>query len=377
MKKAILASAFALVSLLGATAQSSDSLAVTDSLGMMIGQMILTGIGDFSDLDKKAPVFQSIKDGKVGSIILFEKNLSPDNTSKKLKEIIQFAQNASPIPLFVSIDEEGGRVNRLKPKYGYPQTKSAQRLGTIGQPDSTYQYALKTAGTLYQLGINMNFAPTVDVNINPSNPVIGGLERSFSADPDSVALHAEQVISAHETFGITTVLKHFPGHGSSEADSHLGLADVSSTWRFQELTPYSRLLDSGKVRAVMTAHIVNQVLDDRKIPATLSDRIISDVLRGLLDFEGVVVSDDMQMRAISAEYGLEEAIKMAIIAGVDILLFANNVPQYELVTADQIHDIIKSLVKNGDITQERIAESYLRIMKLKADMMLTAPIEDN
>ncbi len=370
MKIALIATALTFGLFLNVNAQSSGSIPKTDSLELMIGQMILTGVGDSYDLDRKAPVFQSIREGKVGSIILFEKNVSPKNTTEKLKKLIDFAQANSPIPLFVSIDEEGGRVNRLKPKYGYPQTKTAQYLGETLNPDSTFHYALKTAGTLYQLGINMNFAPDVDVNINRKNPVIGGLGRSFSADPDSVALHSAQVIVAHETFGVATVLKHFPGHGSSMADSHLGLADVSSTWRFQELMPYKRLLDSGIVRAIMTAHIVNEVLDERKLPATLSDRVISEVLRGVLGFNGVVVSDDMQMRAISEEYSLEESIKMAIIAGVDILLFANNVPQHDLVTADQIHEIIMSLVKKGDITQARIAESYERIIQLKKDMKL-------
>lgn len=344
-----------------------------DSLDIKIGQMIMTGLGDFSQLEKGAPIFEAVQSGKTGGVILFEKNLHGKNTEENLREILHYAQNMSPIPLFVSIDEEGGRVNRLKTRYGFPKTVTAEYLGALDNADSTTYYARQTAATLYRLGINMNFAPSVDVNVNPENPVIGKIGRSYSDDPMEVAEHATLVTEAHDLFGIATVIKHFPGHGSSRDDSHLGLADVSDTWRFQELMPYKAMLDSGKVRAIMTAHIVNEVLDERKLPATLSDRVLSDVLRGFLGYEGVVISDDMQMKAISAQYGLEEAIRMAITAGVDVLLFANNVPDYDLVTANQIHGIIKKFVKNGDISEERITESYKRIINLKQELGLIKP----
>ena len=341
-----------------------------DSLDLMIGQMILTGLGDFNELDPNESVFQSIRDGEVGGLILFSKNLSNTETEDRLKTIIDHAQSQTDIPLFISIDGEGGRVNRLKPKYGFQKSVSAQYLGELDNPDSTEHYGEQTAAMLYRLGINMNFAPVLDVNLNLDNPVIGKVERSFSPNPEKVAEHAGIVIDAHDLFGITAVVKHFPGHGSSKTDSHLGLTDVSSTWRFEELKPYKMLLDSGKVKAVMSAHIVNEVLDDRKLPATLSDKVIKNVLRDFLHYDGVVISDDMQMRAISAEYGLKEAIKMAILADVDILLFANNVPDYELVTAHQIHQIISEFVKSGAIPVERIQQSYKRIIELKKEMGL-------
>ena len=348
----------------------TDSLATKDSLDRMIGQMIMVGIGDFNLLDQKADVFDAIRADQVGGVILFEKNLSSTNTEGRLQRILEFTQEQSKTPLFVSIDEEGGRVNRLKTKYGFPKTVTAQYLGELDNLDTTYFYAKQTAAILYKLGINMNFAPSVDVNINPDNPVIGKIGRSYSADPLVVSRHAQAFVEGHDLFGVATVLKHFPGHGSSQNDSHLGLTDVSDSWRFEELLPYKALMDSGKVKAIMTAHIVNQVLDDSKLPATLSDKVISDVLRGFMNYKGVVVSDDMQMKAISAQYGLEEAIKMAVLAGVDVLLFANNVPDYDLVTAQQIHAIVRKLVKNGDISRDRIVESYNRILTLKKDMGL-------
>lgn len=337
----------------------------TDSLDLMIGQMIMIGLGDFNQLDTTEQLFESIRSDKVGGVILFEKNLAKEQTQEQLQQILNYSQSQSRIPLFVSIDEEGGRVNRLKTKYGFPKTVTAQYLGELDQLDSTRYYAGQTAAILFSLGINMNFAPDVDVNINPENPVIGKIGRSYSGDYLAVSRHAGEVIEAHDLFGITTVLKHFPGHGSSKNDSHLGMADVSNTWLIEELYPYAMLIDSGKVEAIMTAHIINERIDPNKMPATLSQKVIQDLLRGMMHFSGVVVSDDMQMKAISEEYGLEEAIRMAIVAGVDILLFANNVPDYQLITANQIHSIIRKLVENGDIRRARIVESYERIIGLK------------
>lgn len=339
-----------------------------DSLDIHIGQMIMVGIGDFSKLDKNAPVFSSIRNGKTGGVILFEKNLSSKNTEENLKEIITYAQSQATIPLLVSIDEEGGKVSRLKPRYGFLPSVTAQYLGETDHPDTTRLYAGRIAASLYRLGINMNFAPDVDVNVNPQNPVIGGYGRSFSADPKKVAFHASLVMDAHATYGVIPVIKHFPGHGSSKNDTHMGMADVSTTWQFQELLPYKILIDSGKVQAVMTAHIVNDALDPAKLPSTLSPLVVTGILREFLGFQGVVVTDDMQMRAISKEYGLEEAVKKAVLAGVDILLFANNVPDYELVTAEQIFNIVKKAVLAGEISPERIAQSYQRIMQLKANL---------
>lgn len=341
-----------------------------DSLDIMIGQMIMIGIGDFDVLKKNEPVFEELKQGFAGGIILFEKNLNSAYPETYLREIIDYSQEQSPIPLFVSIDEEGGLVNRLKPKYGFPKTVTAQYLGEIDNVDSTSFYAYQTASTLNRLGINLNFAPSVDVNVNPENPIIGKVGRSFSSDPAQVAKHAAEVIKAHDSLGIATALKHFPGHGSSKKDTHLGIADVSSTWQMNEVFPYKILLDSGMVRMIMTAHIVNRIVEPEKLPATLSKNVITGILREFLNYDGVVISDDMQMGAISKEYGLEESLVKSINAGVDIVLFASNVPDSQLVSAGQVHQIIKEKVLLGEIPKSRVEESYARIIKLKRSIGL-------
>lgn len=349
-------------------AQDLEVEADSISLDVMIGQMILTGIGDFSYMPEDAEILEEIRNGKVGGVILFEKNINTESPKKQLKRTVGMLNDVSTIPLFISIDEEGGRVNRLKTKYGFPTTKQAGDLGKINNLDTTAYYANNTASALSEYGINVNFAPDIDVAINPDNPVIAKLGRSYSDDPRVVANHAQTVVDVHRKNNVLTALKHFPGHGSSQNDSHLGVADVTNTWQFSELMPYKFLLDSGRVDAIMTAHIVNEHLDPNKLPATLSPYIISNILRGVLDYQGVVFTDDMQMHAISRNYGFEESIKMAINAGVDVMLFCNNVPGNERRTPSQIHAIIRNYVSSGEITENRIRKSYERIIQLKSKL---------
>ncbi len=338
------------------------------SLEVMVGQMIITGIGDFSVLNGKEPILKAIKKGQIGGVVLFEKNVNAKNPKKQLIKTINTLKAASDIPLLISIDEEGGRVNRLKPKYGFPQTQYASYLGKVDNLDSTAYYAGNTAALLAELGINVNLTPNVDVNVNPDNPVIGKLGRSYSADEKIVAKHAAQVVKTHRQHGVFTVLKHFPGHGSSHADTHLGIADVSDYWQFKELMPYKYLIDSGLVDGVMTAHIINEHLDENKLPATLSPYIVNNILRTVLGYDGVVFSDDMQMHAISKHYGFEQAIKLAIEAGVDMLMFANMVEEKDKRSPELVHSTIMSLVQSGQISEDRIAASYRRIMKLKGKL---------
>ncbi|SNS47351.1 beta-N-acetylhexosaminidase [Ekhidna lutea] len=338
-----------------------------DTIDVMIGQMIMIGIGDFDIVDENEPIFKEIRNGKVGGVVLYEKNILFESPKPELALLVETLQKNASIPLFVSIDEEGGRVSRMKTRYGFPKNVSAQYLGDMDNIDSTRYYANQTASILSSFGINMNYAPVVDVNLNPRNPVIGKIERSYSSEYGGVIEQAHMVIDQHNKRGVIPVLKHFPGHGSSRNDTHLGLTDVTETWQIEEMYPYSALIDSGVVKAVMTAHIVNQTLDNTKNPATLSKKIVTGMLRDFLGFDGVVISDDMQMGAINNEYGLREAIKLSILAGVDMLMFANNVKDYNMISASTVHAIIKDLLFEGIITRDRIAQSYNRIMKLKAE----------
>ncbi len=342
----------------------------THSVGLeeKLGQMLLIGFRGL-EVDRTHPIVQDILKRHIGSVVLFDydvpKKSSVRNVASptQLKNLVSDLQSFARTPLLVSIDYEGGRVSRLKEKFDFPSTYSAQYFGLKNNLDLTFSHAEQMAKLLHSLGINMNLAPVVDLNTNPNNPIIGKLERSYSDDPKIVAAHAEKFVQAFHKHKVLCTLKHFPGHGSSTDDSHLGMVDVSRTWKNAELFPYSLLIDKELVDAIMTAHVYNEHLDPT-YPATLSKRIITDLLRKKLGYDGVVISDDMQMGAIAKEYGLESAIFRAVEAGVDILAFANN-STFDVSIAQKAVEILKKLIKTKKISYKRIDESYNRIMNLK------------
>jgi beta-N-acetylhexosaminidase len=337
-------------------------------LRRMAGQMVMVGFRGLA-ADDWVQAEEQIRGAGIGGVILFDYDV-PSGTAvrnvsspEQVRRLVGDLQLLASTPLLVAIDQEGGRVNRLKERFGFPPTLSAASLGRVNDPILTARQASQTAELLASLGITMNFAPVVDLNSNPDNPIIGKIERSFSSDPQEVALHAAAVVRAHRQSGVLTALKHFPGHGSSTADSHKGFVDVTGTWSDSELLPYQKLISEGLADAVMTAHIVNDRLDPGR-PATLSRSILQGVLRGQLGFEGVIVSDDLQMGAIREHYGFEEAVAMALEAGVDLLVFGNN-SVYEPEIGSRAVEVIVRLVREGAIPRARVEASWVRIMKLK------------
>ncbi len=345
----------------------------TPTLKMKIGQMIMIGFRGTS-LTPYSPVSQQIRRYHIGGVVLYEYD-SPTATRprniespEQLQALNTVLQELSPTPLLIGIDEEGGKVSRLKRRYGFPPTVSAQYLGEVDDTAVTAAWATQTAKLLEEMRINLNFAPVVDLNINPDSPAIGHYERSFSADPEKVYMHASAVIEEHHRRDRLCTLKHFPGHGSATADSHLGLVDVTETWSEQELQPYADLIAADKVDLIMTAHVFNRNLDP-EYPATLSQSILTGILREQLAYDGVVISDDMQMGAIVDHYSLETAIEKAVNAGVDILVFSNNgrgVDGYDENIGATVCELLLEMVQDGRISEERIDASYQRIMQLKS-----------
>ena len=347
---------------------------LADSLDIMIGQMIMVGFhGKTADAD--TALFNDIQKGYVGGVILYEKNISVSKPWIGLKNLTFTMQKAAVIPLWIAIDQEGGRVNRLKTKYGFPPSVTAEYLGNIDDLDSTRYYADLTAATLAGLGINVNFTPVADLASNAENPIIAGKSRAYSADPAVVVRHAGVVVESHRNLKILTALKQFPGHGSSTGDPHMGMADGPAVWGGEELAPCQIMIQAGKVDAIMTAHIINGRLDSLELPATLSHAVIQGLLRSELGYNGVVFSDDMHMRAISDHLGLKTAIKLSINAGVDVLLFSNNLAPDDESGARNIHRIIRSLVNEGSVGEDRIKESYQRIVRLKETYSLNFTLE--
>ena len=340
-----------------------------DSLKIKISQMLIFGIGDAQKVLEEDSLLEAYSNTHLGGIILFEKNISKKRSKNHLKALIDEIQSVSKIPSFVAIDEEGGKVNRLKPMYGFHVTRSAKYLGEINNLDSTYFYAKKTSDLLKEIGVNVNFAPVVDLALNTSN-FIYNAERSFGKDSDRVFFHARNVVNAHRENDIVTVLKHFPGHGSSTTDTHKEFTDVSSSWIVEELFPYHKMMIEDKVDAIMTSHVVNSKIDDSMLPATLSERSINKLLRGFMDYKGVVFSDDMQMGAITKNFDLKESIIYAINAGVDVLIFSNNQLYKDQVKPDEVISIIEDGVRNGEISLLSINESFRRIHNLKKKINL-------
>jgi beta-N-acetylhexosaminidase len=303
-----------------------------------------------------------------GGVILFDRNVDRSvqniDSPPQLAALTAVLQQRSRTPLLITIDQEGGMVCRLKEKNGFQPTLSAARLAALGLED-TFRHSEQLAAELAQMGINLNFAPVVDLNLNPQNPIIARYERSFGADPAEVTKYAQAVIEAHHRHGVACCLKHFPGHGSAGADSHLGFVDVSSCWQPIELEPYRRLIGQGYNDGIMTAHLVNRQLDPSEIPATLSPRVVDGLLRRELGFTGVVFSDDLQMRAISNGWGLTEAIQRAVLAGVDMLVVGNNLDPRDDVLTLGIR-ALEDLLDSGQIDHHRIIASLERITHLKA-----------
>lgn len=334
-----------------------------------IGQMLIIGFRG-TEADENSYIAKAIKDLNLGGVVLFDidgpTKSFPRNiiNAAQVKELISSLKKYSPPPLIVAVDAEGGRVNRLKPEYGFIPIPSAQELAEKNDLDETRRVSAELAGELSELGFNVNFAPAVDVNVNQANPVIGALGRSFSADEKIVSAQAQAFIEGQHKHGIVTAIKHFPGHGSSESDSHKGLADVSETYQGRELVPYKELIRDGIVDMVMTAHIIDKKIDP-EYPATLSGHYIAEMLRKELGFEGVVVSDDMQMGAITEHYGFKDALIRAVNAGCDILIISNNGKTYDETAPYQARDIIYEAVKKGEVSRGRIAESFRRIKRLK------------
>jgi beta-N-acetylhexosaminidase len=350
---------------------TSCSQPVTDEtipLDEKIGEMLMVGFKGFA-IEDTSHIKRDIQDYHLGGVILFDYDVptsTPERNIQSFEQVLNLnteLQELSDKQLLIAVDQEGGRVARLKPDRGFEPHVSAQYLGQIDDTDSTRSYASSMSEQLNELGFNINFAPVVDLNTNPQNPVIGAIQRSFGAEPDLVTKHATIFLNEFEKSGIIGVIKHFPGHGSAWNDSHVGMADVTDTWEDSELKPYQNLIDSDLSFAIMTAHVFNENLDT-EFPATLSGTVQTDLLRNQLGYEGVLFSDDMQMEAIRSFYGLETSIIQAINAGVDILVFGNN-SVYDPEVVPKAVEIIKNSIQSGDIPEDRIHESYERVQSLK------------
>jgi beta-N-acetylhexosaminidase len=385
-----------------------------------IGQLLIVGFGGM-DADKtgktswddpNGQVFKensiiahAIADWHIGGVIYFRKILRTSEggivrdrnilNSDQLHQLssdlqaynakIRQQQQLPPLPLIISIDQEGGMVNPLVFVATLPNF-TAQSLGTNQTLNSadpkklqaalafSNDYGKKIGKTLRSLGINLNFAPDADVNINPVNPIIGGLSRSFSDDPKIVVDQTAQIIDGMHSEGAMATLKHFPGHGSSSGDTHKGLVDVTNTYQMEkELYPFKTAIERGYDDFIMSTHVINGQIDRTQCapgdpnnpatwcPGTMSYKTLTELLRNQLHFKGVIISDDMSMGAIAANYPLETALEKGLNAGIDMFIIANHDADY---TGRMIITIAK-LVHDGKVAESRIDDAYQHVVAAK------------
>ena len=264
-------------------------------------------------------------------------------------------------------------MTRLSPAYGFPKVTSEAAVGEEGDA-KVRSWADGLAGTLAGVGVNLNFAPVVDLNVNKDNPAVGAIDRAFSKDPAVVTRDAAIAVEAHRARGVRTTLKHFPGLGSATINTNYGVADVTSTWTPVELQPYRDLLGQGLVDVVMAAHVVNGRIDPNA-PASLSVATVTDLLRGELGWDGIVVTDDLGAAAITDAFGFDDAITLAIDAGIDLLLVANRQDSDPRVVT-KIVDLVERLIgEDRHLMESRMNTSVARIEHLSSRAWRPPPVD--
>ncbi len=316
--------------------------------------------------NKESQIAKEVQELQVGGVILFDWNIyresDTSNSADSLRALCANLQGLRDEKLMICIDQEGGYVKRLKVSDGFKNTPSAQSIGEEDDPSKTTLYYRQMSELLSDLNINTNLAPCVDIIANEDCPAIAKNKRSYSTNPEEVIEHSSIFINELNKKGIISSLKHFPGHGSSTSDSHMGFTDISETWSREELIPFIELLNPDKKMTILVGHLFNKNIDSQ-YPASLSYASINGFLRGELGWQGVVISDDMTMGAITNNYSFEESVLLAINAGCDMLIFSNPSTNGAYTSELFIKTVI-NYIKQGKISIKRIEESYQRIQSL-------------
>jgi beta-N-acetylhexosaminidase len=332
----------------------------------MIGQFLMTTFPE-TELDtvRDSVLIDNLVNGRIGGLIFFKFNVK--NKSQFEKLITDLRSIETPYPLLLAIDEEGGRVRRLRKRQGFDEFPSPQNVASNYGTQEAEAIYRSMANQIADLGLNMNLGPVVDLNINPENPAIGKLQRSYGIDPELVTSYSEIFINAHHSAGILTALKHYPGHGSSRGDSHIGLTDITHTWRLTELAPFEALIRRGNADVIMVGHLMDTNVDET-YPSSLSKAHINGRLRNELGFDGVVMTDDLQMGAIGQEFSLEERVLLALQADCDILQFSDPGDLNEDFPR-HFQELVLNALESDQLDMESLRISFNRIIELKFQLL--------
>lgn len=322
-----------------------------------VGQMFIVGFNGYEVDDNIANL---IKNKKAGGVILFSKNIDTVDQTKKLIESLNALNGEDKPKLFMSVDEEGGIVSRIPKEMG--QFESAWDVGATGDLNYAFEHGKAIGETIKSLGFNMDFAPVLDVNSNSNNPVIG--IRAFSNDPEIVKTMGTEVYKGLGKSGVLAVGKHFPGHGDTDVDSHFAVPVINKSineLKNLELIPFKYAIDNG-MDMIMVSHLYLPQLDSEYV-ASLSNNIVTKLLREELGFNGVVVTDDMIMEGVKGQYPTAESAVKAIEAGDDLIIVSTGIDDQN----SAIYGVIEA-VRNGIISEKRIDESVYRILRVKNNM---------
>ena len=322
----------------------------------LVGQRLCTG---FSGTQLDVDFIQTVRENKIGNVILFGHNIRGlEQLHRLCAEIQTLVMESTGYPAFIAIDQEGGPVTRLPE--GAAVFPSAMAIAATGDPHNAYQAGLMTGEELMALGVTMNLAPVMDINTNPNNPVIG--VRSFGGTPDVVGAYGAQMIRGFTDAGVLCVAKHFPGHGDTAVDSHIGLPCVDKTLEAlfdAELLPFQAAIAAG-VPAIMASHILYPKLEAEHVPATMSRQIITGLLKERLGFSGLVLSDCMMMGAIAGHYGTVSGCLYAAQAGVDVIFVSHSA-----ALAGEAASCMRDALANGRLNLMEMEASVCKILAYK------------
>ena len=321
-----------------------------------IGQLVMVG---FVGEELNDNIEKMLDNYYVGGVILFEENIKNTDQTLNLINSLKKINGKNNIPLFIAADEEGGKVTRLSNIFG--NMPSGKNIGELDNEDYSFEIGSLISYRLKSIGFNLDFAPVLDINSNPRNPIIG--DRAYGSTKESVSKHGIQVMKGIQSNNIVPTIKHFPGHGDTYIDSHLDLPVVDKDLKelkSMELVPFREAINNG-ADMVMIGHILFPKID-KENPATFSKEIITNILRKNLNYDKVIITDDMAMGAITKNYNIGEAAIKSLKAGTDIILVCHD---YE--NQVQVIEAIDKAIKSGELTESEIDEKVYRIIKLKEE----------
>lgn len=352
-----------LAGLAGMAAGARTAAAARDDLTEVVGQSLLVGfLGAEPEDAGTRQMLDHAAAGRIGGVLLLSRNIRSAAQLRRLTGAIRAAGKRQP--LLIAVDQEGGAIQRLGPRAGFTAIQAARLFGQASPVAAERAYA-KMAGELARAGVNLNLGPVVDLALGGRKGVIDGLGRAYSDDPGIVVRMAGAFIDAHRRAGILTAPKHFPGHGNTALDSHWELPDISKTWSDVELSPYRRLIGEDRAEAVMTAHLWHPRFSDAPgVPASLSART-TQALRRDLGFNGLIVTDDLQMAAVRRTAGSDTAAAVrALAAGADVMILSAH-PTFDPGLVDSLHRAIAGAVASGRLRSATLTAAHARVTAVK------------